>query len=299
MQRAWSSEARPVRRPGRGWRVLQFPVTRIVVAAAAILGVSIVVQVLSQGLGASPSSLPGAGLGLVLVAVTLAVYVGFVRVVERRRVVELDRVGATGDVGRGFVLGLTLFGTTMLVLWGLGAASVGPGAGWTAIVPALVFALAAAVVEELLVRGVLFRIVEESLGTWLALGLSAIVFGLLHVANHGASLVSTLAIALEAGILLAAAYAYSRRLWLPIGLHLGWNFTESGIFGATLSGNTIPGMWSSRFTGPKLITGGAFGPEASIVAIVVCLLAAAVLIVAARRRGTVLAPWWARGRSQS
>jgi CAAX protease family protein len=289
---AWLNEARPVSRPGRGWQVLQFPLTRIVVAAAVIVGVIVSVQVLGHALGAAPSNALGSVLGLGLVALTSAAYVGYVRVVERRRVVELAPQGAVGDVVRGVALGAALFGTTILVLCVVGAAAIGRGAGWTALITGLITALTAAVTEEILLRGVLFRIAEERLGTWIALGLSALMFGLLHAANPGASLVSTLAIALEAGILLAAAYAYSRRLWLPIGLHLGWNFTESGIFGAVVSGNTLPGMWSSRFTGPELLTGGAFGPEASVVAVAVCLIAAAVVILAARRRGTLVRPWW-------
>ena len=63
-------------------------------------------------------------------------------------------------------------------------------------------------------------------------------FGLIHAANKGATLESTLAIALEAGILLAASYILTRSLWLPIGLHFGWNFTEGGIFGAA-AGSTL------------------------------------------------------------
>src|SRR5262249_39839900 len=116
------------------------------------------------------------------------------------------------------------------------------------------------------------------------------VFGLLHAANPGATVVSTVAIALEAGALLGMAYAASRSLWLPIGLHFGWNFTEGGLFGAAVSGGHSQGVINSTIAGPALVTGGLFGPEASVIAVAVCLFATVVLSVSAVRRGR-WRPW--------
>jgi hypothetical protein len=103
--------------------------------------------------------------------------------------------------------------------------------------------------------------------------------------NPGATVVSGLGNALVAGVRLAASYMLVRNLWLPIGLHFGWNFTESGIFGSVVSGNPFKGLWSTTLTGPDLLTGGGFGPEASIVAVVVCAAAALVILGLAIRRG--------------
>jgi hypothetical protein len=114
--------------------------------------------------------------------------------------------------------------------------------------------------------------------------MSAALFGLLHAGAAGASIFSTVAIALEAGILLAAAFMITRRLWLPIGLHAAWNFTEGTVFGASVSGGDVRGVLSSRFEGSDLLTGGAFGPEASLVAVIVCLIASAAMVAIARTR---------------
>ena len=176
------------------------------------------------------------------IAVIVGTYVVFVRLVERRPVVELARAHAAAELGRGLALGTLLFAGTMAVLCALGVAHVGHGDGWRALVMALLLALLAGFGEEILVRGVLFRIVQESLGTWIAIAFSAALFGALHGFNHGATIVSTLSIAFEAGVLLAAAYIFSRGLWLPIGLHIGWNFTEGGIFGASVSGGEAHGF---------------------------------------------------------
>ncbi len=93
------------------------------------------------------------------------------------------------------------------------------------------FMAAAAVTEELMFRGLLFRLVEERLGTWLSLLLTGVLFGLMHLLNPDASLWGATAIAIEAGFMLAACYAATRNLWVPIGLHFGWNFAAGGIFG--------------------------------------------------------------------
>jgi CAAX protease family protein len=273
----------------RLWRFLQFPVTRLLLGLFLVVGATLAVQVAAQVL-----HLPASLRALVGIVVIVGAYVVFVRLVERRPVVELGRAHAAAELGRGLALGTLLFASTMAALAALGVAHVGHGDGWRALVTALLLALLAGFGEEILVRGVLFRIVQESLGTWIAVAFSAALFGALHGFNHGATIVSTLAIAFEAGVLLAAAYVYSGRLWLPIGLHIGWNFTEGGIFGAPVSGGPPHGLWRSDFTGPSLLTGGEFGPEASLVAVVLCFGAGLVFLERARRQGRFVAPFWRR-----
>jgi CAAX protease family protein len=109
---------------------------------------------------------------------------------------------------------------------------------------------------------------------------SAILFGLLHAANPGATPFSSLAVALEAGVLLAVAFAATRRLWFPIGIHAGWNYAEGTIFGTAVSGGTVKAtLLHGVLSGSPLFTGGAFGVEASIVAIPVCLAAASLFAI--------------------
>ena len=167
----------------------------------------------------------------------------------------------------------------------MGFAHIGGYSGATGLAYAVAVAASAAVGEEIIFRGVVFRITEEGFGTLVALVLSATLFGLLHGFNPGASPVSMAAIALEAGILLALAYTATRSLWLPIGLHFGWNFTEGGVFGAPVSGNSAHGLISSTLSGDPLWTGGAFGPEASLAAVLVCLIASLAFLAITVRRG--------------
>ena len=163
---------------------------------------------------------------------------------------------------------------------------------WSALLPPLAIAVLSGYTEEILFRGVFLRIAEESLGTWLALLISSVLFAAVHTANPGASVFSTVAIFLEAGVLLGAAYILTRRLWMAIGIHFAWNFTQAGIFGVNVSGLSPGGLLESRLSGPNLISGGSFGVEASIFAVVIGLAIGAVFLSVAHRRGHFVNPFW-------
>ena len=218
--------------------------------------------------------IPSAG-AAVLAVLCLATYILAARLIERRTPTELaaNRVLPEGAAGVG--IGFLLFAAVMAILLAVG---VYHPAGWgttSGLANGFFFAVMAGITEEILFRGLLFRLSSKIVGTWGALIFTSLLFGLAHKANPGATLASSVAIELEAGVLLGAAYAATQRLWLPIGLHIGWNFTEGPLFGMTLSGNKMTeGVLRGSLSGPGMLTGGAFGPEASIVAVLVCLMAA-------------------------
>lgn len=222
---------------------------------------------------------------IVLMAAMIAAYRFLVQWIEKRSPQELGRARAVPRWLVGAVCGIGLFTTVELLLVWKGVAHIGPYTGTGYLLGTFLMAAATGVAEEIIFRGVVFRVMEEGFGTLAGLLFSAALFGALHGFNPGASVVSSVAIAIEAGVLLAAAYTATRSLWLPIGLHFGWNFAEGGFFGAAVSGNTVHGLLSSTPSGNPLWSGGAFGPEASIVAVGVCVTAAAVFLVMTVRRG--------------
>ncbi len=225
-----------------------------------------------------------------------ALYVLFVRVGERRAPAELAPGAAVRSTAVGIVLGSGLFAATIAAIAVCGGYRVTGNGTVSGVVSLLSFALYAGVVEELIFRAVVFRIVEEWAGTWIALALSAALFGAVHLANDDATLWGATAIAVEAGILLASAYVLTRRLWLPIGLHAAWNFTQGGIFGVVISGSGVgrEGLFTGRLSGPTAISGGAFGAEASVFAVAFCLAAAVLLLLWAHRAGQLRPPRWRR-----
>lgn len=281
-------------RPGKWRRLVAFPLTRVVVAGfpqfAVIVATDQAIAVPHLVPGTMVSSLIALAGGVVGVAL----YLAYVRWIERRRLVELARRGVAGELAVGFAVGLGLFIVTAGLLVLVGVGRVERGGGVAAAAPWLVWVAATAIGEEILFRGVIFRLLEQWLGSWSALAISAALFGGLHAANANASPASTLAVALEAGVLLAAAYMASGRLWLPLALHAGWNFAQLGLLGVQRPGHATQGLWSSYFAGPTLLSGGGWGPEISIVAIALCLAAAAVLLWIARLRERFVPPSWAQ-----
>lgn len=233
------------------------------------------------------------------IAVTIVVvlaYRFYVHRIEKRRVLELAGDGAWRETGAGVLVGSALFAAVIGVLAASGAYVItGRGTLW-GVASVLVMSIGAGVIEEILCRGILYRLLESAFGSLVGVVTSAVIFGGLHAMAPHATLASLAAIALEAGVLLAVAYALTRRLWFAIAIHFAWNFMQGGIFGAPVSGNVSKGLFIGTLQGPEWLTGGEFGPEASVVSIVVCVCAAAVLAWCAWRRGRfVPAPWRARG----
>ncbi len=173
----------------------------------------------------------------------LVAYTGFVRLTERRWPRELEPRAALRELPRGIVLGFVLSACSVTLIWALGGYQIDGVADrstWTSVVSrGLAIALVSSVFEELVVRGLVLRILAEVCGRWWALALSSLLFGALHLANPNSSVVDGLILVIEAGFLLGVAFLWSERLWLPIGLHGGWNFSLAAIFGGGLSGQQV------------------------------------------------------------
>ncbi|MEV8228877.1 type II CAAX endopeptidase family protein [Streptomyces sp. NPDC079167] len=228
-------------------------------------------------------------LGLLTSVLAVLVYGWVVRKTENRPSTEVARKGAEAAIGRGMLIGVAMFGAVITNIYVNAHYEINGLGSVTGAIGLVGFMAAAAVTEELLFRGVLFRIIEERTGTWIALTLTALLFGAVHLLNPDASLWGALAIAIEAGGMLAAAYAATRNLWLPIGLHFGWNFAAAGIFSTAVSGNgTSEGLLDTMTSGPTWVTGGDFGPEGSVYAVLFGALATIGFMWLARKRGNLV-----------
>jgi uncharacterized protein len=234
-------------------------------------------------------------LNTLAVVIMAAAYLGGTRLIERVHLTEFDGTGGFREFAGGLALGFCLFSATMLLLWAL---SVYYPTGWgsaSGLAKGIIAALSAAIIEEIMFRGFLFRLIAGLAGTWWALLVTSALFGAAHTFNPGATLVSSIAIAVEAGVLLGAAYALTRRLWFPIGLHAAWNFTEGNVYGMSVSGTgAAKGFIAGTLHGPNILTGGQFGPEASLIAVLVCLSAASFILWRVVRLNRVQPPVWNR-----
>jgi len=197
----------------------------------------------------------------------------------------------------GLGAGLGVFSIAVALAAALGVYTI---TGWgdsSGLAAALVSAaLFPAVSEELVFRGILFRWLEDWGGSWVALVLTSALFGAGHLANPHASSIAAIGIALEAGVMLGAAYMLTRSLWLPMGIHAAWNFAQGEIYDIPVSGTPVHGIVQANLSGAPLLTGAGFGLEASLVAIIPATLFGIWLLWLAIRKGELMAPRWVRRR---
>jgi uncharacterized protein len=228
-------------------------------------------------------------------ATMLIVYAGLVVYIERRTVSELALRPMAREVGLGLLLGFGLYSVCMLILMALGNYRVDGLRDWHILLTGLATALATGVFEELLFRGGVFRLTQEWFGSWVALIVSSLVFGFVHWGAEGATLQGLASISIWAGLLLSATYLLTGRLWLGIGLHAAWNYTQGTVYSGIVSGNAPPeGFVKSTLQGSEWFTGGSFGVEASIVALGVCGTVGVLMLVRAVRLGRLVPPPWKR-----
>lgn len=273
-----------------GWRLLLQTILMLVIGGCLGLLLTPLLLVLDPSLLASLSDIPPEYMllsGIVeTVAVTTSVFLAR-RFLDRRSIESLGlRLGRRSlvDLAAGVLITFLQMGLIYLVMSALGWLTF-EGFAWQfdpiGIVirnTLLFFAIFVLVAwnEELLSRGYHLQTIASGLNLFWGVVLSSVVFGLLHLGNPGANLNSTLGIFL-AGLFFAYAYIRTRQLWLPIGMHLGWNFFEGVGFGFPVSGLDIYPLTRIQVHGPELWTGGAFGPEAGL--IVIPALAVGVLLI--------------------
>jgi membrane protease YdiL (CAAX protease family) len=208
--------------------------------ALGLLNLLVLVLVIAAAQPLLRKYFPGAG-GAVLALLVLCAYIAGSKWVERRAPSELAGDYALSEGAAGLLLGLALFTAVMAILLAFGDYHPFGRGTINHLAAGFGLALLAGILEEILFRGLLFRLSSKIFGTWGALLGTAGLFGAVHAFNPGATVSSSLAIALEASVLLGATYAATKRLWLPIGLHVGWNFTEGSLFGMSVSGGVSKG----------------------------------------------------------
>lgn len=227
----------------------------------------------------------------------MALYVAYGKLVEGREVTELSMRGAAREWGIGAVLGAGLYTACAVSLMLLGIYKVEGLNPIVFLLPNLAMSIKAGIFEELVFRGVLHKSVEDIFGSWAGILASSLAFGLLHLLNPAATFGGAIYICIEAGLLLSAAYLVTRRLWVGIGLHMAWNYFQSAVFSGVVSGAVSdPGLLKATVEGPDWLTGGSFGMEQSVFALLYCTSAGVVLLLIAMRRGHLLPPFWKRAR---
>jgi len=268
-------------------RMLHFPLIRIVVGvivcSLAALGTNSALRLVFR----PEADILRAVRWLLTASVMLAAYYCLFKHYERRDVTELSTTGLLSQSLIGLFIGTLCISLIIVILFALGYYEVLSTNNVSIPLLLLAFFITLSVFEEVIFRGIIYRITEESLGTNLALIISALLFGLAHLPNENANATSVISAGCG-GILAGLLLSMTKRLWLPIFFHAGWNWAQASL-GVAVSGiEELPNFIESRLEGPELITGGAFGPENSIMTVVLVLVLSGVFYYLTLRRGSVI-----------
>ena len=222
-----------------------------------------------------------------LLAITLSVYLAR-RFFDRRSFISLG-LGWNALALRDLLFGIGLAGLIMglvyLAEWALGWLTFERYALESGNISQVIVSMATMFVvfvivaweEELLTRGYWLQNLSTGLNLFWGVLLSSLFFALAHLGNPNASIMAVLGL-IAGGIFLAYGYMRTYQLWLPIGLHIGWNFFEGTVLGFQVSGlSGLPRLIIQTVEGPEIITGGAFGPEAGLIILPALLLGAVIM----------------------
>ena len=279
-------------------KFLSFFLTKAIIGVSSIVGVVALVEWLGRSLLAK-TQLPDNSVNIIVAiaesALALLTYTFLFRAYEKRKISELSKDAFWKNAVIGCATGFVLQSIFILIIYLTGNYSVIRINQVSSLLPSFAAALTAGFVGEIAIRGIFFRLTEEKLGTVLTLIICMLFFAIMHMNAKGASVLSVISTAVEAGLLLSAGYIFSRSLWLAIFLHFAWDFAEPGVFGAINPGITIDqSLLTSKIEGPSILTGGQLGPQNSIQALLLCTLASLVFLWMAKKKNNFIKPFWKR-----
>jgi len=273
-----------------GWRLLIQTIMWILFGvilfiAASFLGIDF-------GSGSAASILEQV---LNFIAITVSVYIAR-RWLDKQSFESLGlklNQQALVDILMGIGIAFVQMGFIYILMLGLGWLTF-EGFAWefdpisTVIMSVLTFFIVFIFVgwnEEIFSRGYHLQTIASGLNMFWGVVISSVIFGWLHIENPGANWIAVAGI-FFAGIFLAYGYVRTNQLWLPIGLHIGWNFCEGVVFGFPVSGLDIYALTRIEVTGPEIWTGGPFGPEAGLIVLPSLVLGAGLIYWFTRNRET-------------
>jgi len=268
-------------------RFLQFPIVKIIVGITVCLGTMVLIKnYISQPILYKLFNTKMAADSIkncISFAALLISYYFFSKYYEHRKPIEISTQNLLREMVGGFSLGFLAITLSIFILFALGYYKIIAISIEKYSLNLFTLLLTAAFVEDLLIRGLIIRVFENWLGTYIAI-IVAMLFETLHVFNPNSTLFSTV-MDLCWGFTLAMLYIYTKRIWLPFFFHVGWNFAQP-FYGSNLTGIDDMGtIIRSKFSGPVIFTGGKVGIEASLFTVIILLGTGITLFYLARKEG--------------
>jgi membrane protease YdiL (CAAX protease family) len=292
----WGTNARTASKIGG---FIQFPLIRLIVATVFLAPVFITSFVYSNYLQPlipeNQRDIPGYLAAVIFITLIFICYRAYTKYIEKRETFELSFSGSYKEISAGFLISIGLIFVILIILYIAGFFKINGVSSDLSVLLKGLFTMGLAVFfEEIVFRLILFRLSEEFFGTWIALILQALIFGVAHIGNPNASILSTLALVFSGGLLLTTAYIYTRRIWLVFGIHMGWNYLLAYLFNIPVSGREHEGWIQTTINGPTWLTGGPFGIEASVLTVIFCLAVWFILLKKSVVSQKIIAPQWKR-----
>ncbi len=255
------------------WRKFGFSLVQIIIGIVIVnvltFFVRSIAQIILSALSVEHSTIRST---VVFVVRSLTVYYGyalFVRISEKRKADEIaiDRKSLTQFLS-GSALGILSIGVVVAVLWILGFFSIVGTNNSPTIYEDIMFHSFFAFIQDVVFIVILFRIFEQSLGTWFSMVVASVIFGFQHLLYPGQTLWSASTQTIEVGILFCSLFILTRRIWIIFGFHFVWNFIQYAIIGFPAMGHSRP-LFLCKFFGPDIITGYPVGFEASLLTFII------------------------------
>lgn len=280
---------------GKVSRLFHFPLARVFVIALFLVPVFafnavLVFQVIEQTEEPLATHINTVRT-LLMIPLLLLSYGLYCHYLEKRKALEISLPGSGREWGAGFLVATCLVVVFVALISVFGSFEIQEYRPAGILLTNFLNFAAGSLLQDLVLVCVVFRLVEEYAGTWIALVLSLLIFAFAHAGNPNQTLLTTVFLAFSS-LILVAPFILTRRLWLGWGFHAGWNFMQAGVFGMANSGIQFPGWMVVVVEGPGWLTGGAVGLEGSYPALIVDTAIGLVLLYAAIRAGKTIAPSW-------
>lgn len=252
-------------------KVIFFPITKIALGIIICLSVLIGVQnFISKPLVyklITSKEIADSIINYTSVFVLLGTYYYLFKFYEQRKITELSRKKMLVELFLGILLGFGTLSLVILTLYLFGYYQITEFTGYNYFLSPLSFLIIAVLLEEVLFRTILYRVIENWKGTLIALVVISFAFEIPHIFNNNVSFLSVI-LGLLFGFAHGIMFTYTKRIWLPFAFHLAWNFAQP-FYGSNLSGlDTVGYIFKAKFNGPLILTGSVYGIEDSILSIV-------------------------------
>jgi membrane protease YdiL (CAAX protease family) len=273
-------------------KIISFFLTKIIIGIAAIAGAVILIESalrpVLEKIKISDELINGI-VGISEAAAAVFIYIFVFSLYEKRKITELNFSSFGRSANLGFFTGFFLQSLFIFVIFIAGDYTILQVNPFSYMIPAFTMALTAGFVAEIIIIGIVFRLIEQQFGTAVSLTIMIVLFIIAHSGVKDGNFISVLSTSVNAGLLLPATYVFARNLWLPIFFHFAWDLTEPGIYGAINPSISITkSLFDSKISGSRLITGGPLGPQNSIQALLLCLITGIIFLLLAKRKGNLV-----------